>query len=100
MVDRMTKNGSGTKDELTAMRALPEQIHTPSICESPQNTVEQSVLKTIRAHPEGLTMPEIGNAMGVDWRSLLQATHSLAEAGMVERIEELIYPVLKRASER
>src|SRR5215471_17098039 len=46
---------------------------------------EQNVLRAVRAHPEGLTMAEIGNQMGVDWRGLVDVVQCLAEAGTIER---------------
>jgi len=60
-----------------------------------QDSDEQNVLRAIRAHPEGLTMAEIGNEMGVDWRGLVSVVQCLAETGTIERIDELIYPVWK-----
>ena len=54
---------------------------------------EESLLRTLRAHPEGIRLVEMGNEVGVDWRHLVQPVHTLADAGRIEQFDELFYPV-------
>lgn len=91
MIDRVAKSVPG-QHELVVPQVWSDPPGLLPVIESTLETVEQNVVRIIHAHPEGLTLPEIGNAMGVDWRSLVSVMHGMADAGTIERIEDLIYP--------
>lgn len=91
-VDRATRSTTNGRPSPIRTPLLPDKIDIGPGCVAGHGSVEQKLLQTIRTHPEGLTMPEIGNEMGVDWRSLVNVAHRLVEDGTIERIEELIYP--------
>lgn len=50
-----------------------------------------NVLETIRLHPEGIALPDLGNELGVNWRGLLETVRSLVNDGEIERIQQLFY---------
>jgi hypothetical protein len=88
MVDQAGRATHGSLEDLDGIMLRP-----PS--RSALEVNEDHVLRAIESHPEGLTLAEIGNALGVDWRVLVNLVHTLADSGAIERIEELVYPVWK-----
>ena len=54
--------------------------------------LEERVLDVITRHPEGIKLVDIGNNLGVDWRSLLGISRTIVEEDKVERIDNLYYP--------
>jgi DNA-binding NarL/FixJ family response regulator len=50
------------------------------------------VLDVLDAHPEGISAREIGNELGIDWRSVTAVTSSLVARGAVDHIEQDFYP--------
>ena len=54
---------------------------------------EEEVLHTVQAHPEGIKLVDMGNEVGVDWRRLVQPAHTLTDAGRIEQMDELFYPI-------
>lgn len=53
---------------------------------------EDRILAIIRKNPDGIRLVNIGNELGVDWRSLLPFANSLVSKGIVERVEGTYYP--------
>lgn len=49
------------------------------------------ILAVIRRHPEGVPITEIGNELGVDWRSLTAALLSLVKERKIEKIDTMYY---------
>ena len=54
--------------------------------------LEERVLEVITRHPEGIRLVDIGNDLGVDWRSLLGISRTIVEEDKVERIDNRYYP--------
>jgi hypothetical protein len=54
--------------------------------------LEERVLEVIARHPAGIRLVDIGNDLGVDWRSLLGISRTIIEEDKVERIDNLYYP--------
>jgi hypothetical protein len=71
--------------EPTAASREPERPAKPSESER--------VLRIIQAHVDGVRLVDIGNELGVDWRSLIGITKSLLEEGKIEKIDGLYYSV-------
>ena len=80
----------GFKREVEAAPAAEE------VEEKPKVKVElpgvQRVLEVITGHAEGIRLIDIGNELGVDWRTLIGPTKSLVDGGQVEKIENMYYP--------
>jgi len=54
--------------------------------------LEERVLAVIARHPQGIRLVDIGNDLGVDWRSLLGISRAIVDEDKVERIDNLYYP--------
>ena len=54
--------------------------------------LRERVLEAITRHPEGIRLVDIGNDLGVDWRSLLGIARTIVEEDKVECIDNLYYP--------
>ena len=53
---------------------------------------EKKILQAIERHPEGVSIVEIGNELGVDFRRLLGSTDTLLASGQIDQVQELFYP--------
>lgn len=53
----------------------------------------EGVLQVIQAYPDGIRLVDVGNELGVDWRTLIGFVRILLDAGKVEKIDYLYYPV-------
>ena len=53
------------------------------------------VLRIIESHPEGVRALDIGNELGVDWRLVLVAARSLADAGLAQQVDQNFYAIPK-----
>ena len=60
---------------------------TPSL-----GTTKQDLMRIIQQHPEGVSLMEIGNELGTDWRGLVNWSHRLVIDGKVDKFDELFYP--------
>ena len=54
--------------------------------------LQAEVLRLIQQRPEGIHPVEIGNQLGVDWRSTIGPAQALVDEGMVEQIGSELYP--------
>jgi len=73
--------------ELAVMQAPPAEPEEKRAAEGEQ------ILRVLRAHPEGIRLVDIGNELGVDWRSLITSTKRLLDEGRIEKIDHLYYAV-------
>ena len=53
---------------------------------------KHDMIRVIEQHPEGVSLMEIGNELGADWRGLVNWSHRLVIDGKVEKFDELFYP--------
>ncbi len=59
----------------------------------PEEAVQvERLLAVIQRYPAGVSIVEIGNGLGVDWRSLIATLQSLEEERKIERINTMYYP--------
>jgi hypothetical protein len=58
------------------------------------------VLAALKKHPDGMTLRDLGNFLGVNWRSLVGVVSDLLRKGNVERLDSLYFFVRKRSSRR
>lgn len=61
-------------------------------CETAVPITKQDMIKVIEQHPEGLSLTQIGNELGADWRGLVNWSHRLVIDGKVEKFDDLFYP--------
>ena len=59
----------------------------------PEEAVQvERLLAVIQRHPAGVSIVDIGNELGVDWRSLIATLQPLEEERKIERINTMYYP--------
>lgn len=64
--------------------------------EEPEEIIpEERVLRVIRSHPEGIRLVDIGNELGVNWRTFIGAARTLVEEARVEKVDNVYYPLPK-----
>ncbi len=78
--------------EAAVAEAAAEVEAQPEVQDARPLTLEERVLDVITRHPEGIRLVDIGNDLGVDWRSLLGIARTIVEEDKVERIDNLYYP--------
>ena len=72
------------KEEEVKVEAAPPKAARPTA---------EKVLEVVAKYPEGgIRLVDIGNELGVDWRTLIGSTKSLVDEGQVEKIENVYYP--------
>ena len=81
-VEGRAKAEAGVKAE-TKVEELP-----PEAAE-----LKERVLGLIEAHPEGVTLPEIGEALGLSWRGLTSYVRRLIDEGKVRKEGREYFPV-------
>ena len=72
--------------------AAAEVEAQPEVQDARPLPLEERVLDVITRHPGGIRLVDIGNDLGVDWRSLLGTSRTIVEEDKVERIDNLYYP--------
>ena len=73
-----------------ALVARPEQRSAQS-----EDWLEAEVLRVITLHPDGVRAFEIGNELGIDWRSVPAVAARLVDRAIVEQVGHAFYPVTK-----
>lgn len=53
---------------------------------------KEKILEVVTRHPEGIKLIDIGNELGVDWRTLIGPVKSLVDEDKVEKIDTMYYP--------
>ncbi len=74
-------------EEVAAAVEAPSEVETARPL-----PLEKRVLEVIARRPQGIRLVDIGNELGVDWRSLLGVSRTIVEEDKVERIDNLYYP--------
>ena len=59
------------------------------------SVTKQDIVRVVEQHPEGVSLMQIGNELGTDWRGLVNWSRRLVIDGKVERLDELFYPTRK-----
>jgi hypothetical protein len=54
--------------------------------------LQDDVLRVIQQRPEGINPVDIGNHLGIDWRSTIGPAQALVNEGKVEQIGSELYP--------
>jgi hypothetical protein len=74
---------------LDVLNVWPQLSKRVDDCDLPEG---KKILQAIQRHPEGISMVEIGNDLGVDFRRLLESIHTLLASGQIDQVHELFYP--------
>ena len=76
-------------------RQQAEAVTRPHSSAPPHDRLEAEVLRVIARHPEGVRAFEIGNELGIDWRSVPAVAARLVDRAEVEQVAHEFYPVTK-----
>ena len=76
----------------TETQPVEAKTHRPKRAPESAVTDEKRVLNAIARHPEGIRLADIGNELGVDWRSLTGPSKSLVDQGRIEKVDTVYYP--------
>lgn len=89
------------KNSLTPETVVAEEVvverteevkRGPEMEAAPPLSVEEEILNIVAGHPEGIRLIDIGNELGIDWRTLIGASRSLVDEDKIEKIDNLYYP--------
>ncbi len=58
------------------------------------NSETNRILRVIQKHPEGMKLVDLGNALGVNWRTLISAVASLLEEEKIGKLDSIYYPIM------
>ncbi len=58
--------------------------------------LKAEVLAVLRKHPQGMKLRDLGNFLGINWRSLVWVVRSLLEQGKIERLNNLYFFVRRK----
>ena len=73
--------------------ASPAAASAGELAQQSKSGRRERVLGIVRGHVDGIRLVDIGNELGVDWRSLVGVAKSLLVEGAIEKIDCLYYPV-------
>jgi hypothetical protein len=95
--DRLLIRATRRQEAMRAGSELPDALNDwPPLSEPLGHdcnlSEEQKVLQAIQRHREGVSIVEIGNELGVDFRRLLASTDTLLASGQIDQVQELFYP--------
>ena len=57
---------------------------------------DSSLEEIRRAGDEGISLPELGERLDVEWRRLIRPVKALLDAGAIEKVESRYYPATER----
>lgn len=72
---------------------MPEAAPAEEEVEAEEAAQKERIFAVVQRHPEGMRIVDIGNELGVDWRSLTRIVRSLVEEREIERIDNMYFPV-------
>ena len=59
--------------------------------------LKAKALAALRKHPQGMKLRDLGNFLGVNWRSLVGVVRSLLEQGKIERLNGFYFFVRRKS---
>lgn len=77
----------------TRVRKRLQQGAAPPAAPDPvvSDPLQARVLQVLERHPRGVDAREIGNELGLDWRSVIAATTALVGHGLADQIDQDFY---------
>ncbi|MFQ5840851.1 MAG: hypothetical protein ACE5I8_00325 [Thermodesulfobacteriota bacterium] len=68
--------------------------------ETDKEPINAEILAVLEKHPEGMKLRDLGNVLGVNWRSLVGSLSSLLHAGKVEKLNGLYFFVRRKGGKQ
>ncbi|MBI4530702.1 MAG: hypothetical protein HY709_04200 [Candidatus Latescibacteria bacterium] len=76
----------------TLVESVAEEVKGgPEMEAAPPLSTEEEILNILTKYPEGIRLIDIGNELGIDWRTLIGPSRSLMDEGKIEKIDNLYY---------
>jgi len=77
--------------EVVAKKVVEEIEGKPEVEAAPLPSGREKILEVISRHPEGIKLVDIGNELGVDWRTLIGSVKSLVNEDKIEKIDTMYH---------
>ena len=56
-----------------------------------EEAIKAKILAALKKHPKGMKLRELGNFLGVNWRTLVGPVSSLLRKGVIERLNDFYF---------
>lgn len=71
---------------------LPKVVDEAKESEESEESFEEKILAVVADHHKGISLVDIGNELGVDWRGLIITANRLVAEKRIDKTESLYYP--------
>lgn len=65
-----------------------------------KDAIKAEILAVLKKHPEGMKLRDLGNFLGVNWRSLVGLVGSLLRQGKIEKLNGVYFFVRRKSRKR
>ncbi|MBI2989099.1 MAG: hypothetical protein HYY45_20240 [Deltaproteobacteria bacterium] len=65
-----------------------------------KDAIKVEILAVLKKHPEGMKLRDLGNFLGVNWRSLVGLVGSLLRQGKIEKLNGVYFLVRRKSRKR
>lgn len=65
-----------------------------------EEALKAELLAVLKKHPDGMKLRDLGNFLGVNWRSLVGPVSSLCRQGKIERLNDFYFFVRRKSAKR
>ncbi len=62
-----------------------------------KDAIKAEILAVLKKHPEGMKLRDLGNFLGVNWRSLVGLVCSLLRQGKIEKLNRVYFFVRRKS---
>ncbi len=63
-----------------------------------KDAIKAEILAVLKQHPEGMKLRDLGNFLGVNWRSLVGLVGSLLRKGNIEKLNGVYFFVRRKSA--
>ncbi|MBI4256863.1 hypothetical protein HY626_02290 [Candidatus Uhrbacteria bacterium] len=63
-----------------------------------KDAIKAEILAVLKKHPEGMKLRDLGNFLGVNWRSLVGLVGSLLRQGKLEKLNGVYFFVRRKSA--
>ncbi|MBI4490431.1 MAG: hypothetical protein HY694_15215 [Deltaproteobacteria bacterium] len=62
-----------------------------------KEAIKAEILAVLKKHPEGMKVRDLGNFLGVNWRTLVGLVSSLCREGKIEKLYDFYFFVRRKS---
>ncbi len=63
-----------------------------------KEALKAEILAVLKKHPGGMKVRDLGNSLGVNWRSLVGLVNSLCREGKIEKLNDFYFFVRRKSA--